>query len=305
MKPVIPVIAGPTAVGKTAVSVALARLLDGEIISADSRQIYAPFRIGTARPSDAELQTVPHHLLGELALQEPYSSGIFADRASALIPEIQGRGKRVVVAGGSTLYVAALLYGLSDIPEVDLSIRHTLNAELEERGAAALHAELVEADPEFAKTLDATKSQRIVRGLEVFRGTGKRLSEFHRPPPLPDQTYRLFVLHQPREELYARIDSRVDQMLDDGLIAEARAALDDAPDRTLNAWRTIGYQELLPWFDGLYSRDEAVRLIKRNSRRYAKRQLTWYKRYPEAEWIDSSGKDLRVLARTIADSMIS
>jgi tRNA dimethylallyltransferase len=301
VKPVIPVIAGPTAVGKTAVSVALAKLLDGEVVSADSRQIYAPFRIGTARPTPEEMQGVPHHLLGQLELHEAYSAGRFADQATSLIPGIQDRGKHVVVVGGSTLYVHALIEGLSDIPKVDPSIRQSLNSELEQRGPAALHTELAEADPVFAKSLDATKSQRIIRGLEVFRGTGKPLSDFHRPPPLPDQKYRLFVLHVERQSLYKRIDSRVDQMVEEGLIEEVRAAWEANPVHTLNAWRTIGYQELLPWFDGECTLDEAIRLIKRNSRRYAKRQLTWYKRYPDALWLDSSEQSTDDLAKTIAE----
>lgn len=287
MNPVIPVIAGPTAVGKTAVSVALASMLNAEVLSADSRQNYAPFRIGTARPVDSEMSGIVHHLLGELDLREDYSAGIFAQRAQAIVPEIQGRGRRVVVAGGSTLYVHALIEGLSDIPVVDPAIREQLNQELTDRGSEALHAELLEVDPEFAATLDPSKSQRIVRGLEIFRGTGSPLSSFHQPPPLPDQRYRLFVLHTSRDVLYKRIDARVDDMIRDGLLDEFKAALKDAPDRSLNAWRTIGYQELFAWHDNEIDLDEAVRLIKRNSRRYAKRQLTWYKRYDDARWVNT------------------
>lgn len=291
-KAVIPVIAGPTAVGKTALSVALARELDAEIVSADSRQIYAPFRIGTARPTAEEMQGVPHHLMGELPLEAPYSAGRFADRARKIIPNVQSRGKRVVVVGGSTLYVHALIEGLSDIPAVDDDIRVTLNKELEERGVEALHNELVHVDPAFAKTLDPSKSQRILRGLEVHRGTGKPLSHFHTPPPLPGQDYRLFVLHMDRTALYERIDSRVDLMLEAGLMEELKAAWETAPDPDLNAWRTIGYQELIPWMQGDRSFEEAVRLLKRNSRRYAKRQLTWYKRYSDAIWLDTSTLDI-------------
>lgn len=301
MKPIIPVIAGPTAVGKTAVSVALAELLDAEIVSADSRQIYAPFRIGTARPSEEEMHAVPHHLIGEYELHEEYSSGRFAQRVQQIIPDIQARKKRVVVVGGSTLYVHALIEGLSDIPAVEPEVRAILNRELQERGSEALHAELQAADPAFAATLDPTKSQRIVRGLEVWRGTGKPLSHFHQPPPLPDQHYRLVVLHVERDLLYTRIDDRVDQMLAEGLLDEFRSSLETYPDRSLNAWRTIGYQELLPWIDGEYDLEEAIRLIKRNSRRYAKRQLTWYKRYPDATWIDSSGQEPAAVASQIAD----
>lgn len=295
MRPVIPVIAGPTAVGKTRLSVALAQEFNAEVVSADSRQIYAPFRIGTARPTAEEMQDVPHHLLGVLPLEAPYSAGRFAERIKTVIPEVESRGKNVVVVGGSTLYVHALINGLSDIPTVDPSHRDALNKELTERGSEALHAELVAADPAYAATLDSSKSQRIIRGLEVFRGTGKPLSQFHTPAPLPNHTYQLFVLHVDRDTLYERIDARVEAMLQEGLIEEMRAAWKHSPDRTLNAWRTIGYQELLPWIVGERSLDEAVRLIKRNSRRYAKRQLTWYKRYSDAIWIDTASAETGML----------
>ena len=303
MNPIIPVIAGPTAVGKTAVSIALAGILDAEIISADSRQIYAPFRIGTARPNDHEMQSARHHLVGELSLDDDYSAGKFAQLIQQIIPDISSRGRRTIVVGGSTLYVHALIEGLSDIPSVDPGVRETLKQELALKGAAALHKELLEVDPDFAATLDPTKSQRIVRGLEIYRGTVTPLSHFHQPPPLPGQCYRLIVLHVERELLYERIDNRVDEMLSEGLLDECRKALTAAPDRSLNAWRTIGYQELLPWIDGEYDLEEAVRLIKRNSRRYAKRQLTWYQRYPDALWIDTAGRNPESIARQIQENL--
>lgn len=302
---VIPVIAGPTAVGKTALSVALAREMDAEIVSADSRQIYAPFRIGTARPTTEEMQGVPHHLMGVLPLEAAYSAGQFAERAKRIIPEILDRDKKVIVVGGSTLYVHALIEGLSDIPQVAGSIRDTLNGDLEQRGSDALHAELLSVDPDFARTLDPTKSQRIIRGLEVYRGTGKPLSHFHTPPPLPDQAFKLFVLRTERDILYQRIDERVDTMLRDGLVEEVRAAWETSPDATLNAWRTIGYQELIPWLSGERPFEEAIRLLKRNSRRYAKRQLTWYKRYPEAIWLDTSVQPIEDQVRAVLEAIRS
>lgn len=304
-KPIIPVIAGPTAVGKTSLSVALALEMDAEIISADSRQIYAPFRIGTARPTDSEMRGVHHHLMGELPLDAPYSAGLFADKARSIVPDIQSRGKGVVVVGGSTLYVHALIEGLSDIPPVDSGIRDVLNRELQERGSEVLHAELLNIDPVFAATLDATKSQRVLRGLEVFRGTGKPLSHFHTPPPLPGQDYQLFVLHTDRKTLYKRIDQRVDAMLTDGLVEELTAAWEATPDPTLNAWRTIGYQELVPWMLGERSFEEAVRLLKRNSRRYAKRQLTWYRRYKEVIWMDTSKLAIDEQVKTVLSKIRS
>lgn len=305
MRPIIPIIAGPTAVGKTALSIALAKQIDAEIVSADSRQIYAPFRIGTARPTPDEMSGVVHHLMGDWPLDRPYSSGIFAELARKLIPSIQARGKRVVVVGGSTLYVDALLNGLSDIPPVDPATRETLNAEVKAGGLPGLYNELAAADPAFAATLDPTKSQRIVRGLEVLRGTGRPLSDFHTPPPLPDQEYRLIVLHTDRKLLYDRINARVDRMMEDGLLDECRDALKVFPNVSLNAWRTIGYQELLPVLQGGVALEEAMATIKRNSRRYAKRQLTWYRRYPDAEWLDLAAEGVEVCAARLATSLMS
>ncbi|MDA0874228.1 MAG: tRNA dimethylallyltransferase, partial [Bacteroidetes bacterium] len=195
------------------------------------------------------------------------------------------------------LYVEALLNGLSDIPEVDPSVRETLNTIVEQGRLEALHAELLEGDPLFAASLDATKSQRVVRGLEILRGTGRPLSSFHTPPPLPDLSFQLLILHADRAKLYERINQRVDLMMSTGLLDESRAARSAFPDTGLNAWRTIGYQELLPYLDGQTSLEEATQLIKRNSRRYAKRQLTWYRRYPDAEWIDL---DAAPFAETVA-----
>lgn len=296
----IPIIAGPTAVGKTALSIALAKRIDAEIVSADSRQIYAPFRIGTARPTPDEMSGVAHHLMGIWPLDRPYSAGIFAETARSLIPGILDRGKRVIVVGGSTLYVEALLHGLSDIPEVDPVIREELNREVHVGNLPALYKELLSADPAFAATLDPSKSQRIVRGLEVLRGTGRPLSEFHTPPPLPGQSFRMTVLHADRQQLYARINQRVEDMVEEGLLDECRDALATWPDTKLNAWRTIGYQELIPYLYGESTLEAAVHAIQRNSRRYAKRQLTWYRRYPEAEWLDLTAKGVEETADRIA-----
>ena len=296
----IPIIAGPTAVGKTALSIALAKRLDAEIVSADSRQIYAPFRIGTARPTALEMDGVVHHLMGIWPLDRAYSAGIFADMARALIPSILERGKRVIVVGGSTLYVEALLNGLSDIPKVDPAIRTQLNSAVLAGELETLYKELQEADPVFAATLDPTKSQRIIRGLEVFRGTGSPLSDFHTPPPLPGQSFRLLVLHADRQKLYDRINERVEHMVTAGLVDECREALAAEPDTGLNAWRTIGYQELMPFLQGDCSLEQSVQAIQRHSRRYAKRQLTWYRRYPEAQWLDLEEAGVEKTADTLA-----
>ncbi len=290
-RPLIPIVAGPTAVGKTSVSLQVANALSAEIISADSRQIYKEFSIGTACPTPDQLKQVKHHFVQEISVGEPYSSGIFAERVSSVAADVLSRGKNIVVTGGSTLYIHALLHGLSDIPQVDPSIRVELNTRLVKEGPVTLYRELVQVDPIYANTLDQSKSQRIIRGLEVFIGTGQPISSFHGSPPLPEHRFQLFVLHRERKELYNRIDERVDEMIAGGLVEEVESVLVTKPDLSDNAFRTIGIQELLPHLSGETSLDEAITLIKRNSRRYAKRQLTWFKRYPEAIWIDVDATD--------------
>lgn len=298
-RPLIPIIAGPTAVGKTATSIALAKELNAEIISADSRQVYKEFSIGTASPTNAEMAMVPHHFVKEISIGEPYSAGIFARNVSDVIDSIYARGKNIVISGGSTLYVHALLEGLSDIPEIDPDVRIKLNNRLQKEGSQTLFNELEHVDPVFSSTLDATKSQRIIRGLEVWYGTGQQLSTFHAKPLLKPDQFRLFVLYRDRKELYDRINLRVDQMIEEGFIDEVKTILQSNPDLNDNAFRTIGYQELLPVLadnasldtEGSEALSKAVELIKRNSRRYAKRQLTWYKQYHEAVWIDVTKSD--------------
>ena len=303
----IPIVAGPTAVGKTAASITLAETLSAEIISADSRQIYKEFTIGTASPSQQEIEAVPHHFVKEISIGEPYSAGIFANKVASVIDNIHSRGKNVVVSGGSTLYVHALMEGFADIPEVDARVRAELNQRLQNEGSAVLFNELSTLDPVFAKTLDPTKSQRIIRGLEVWYGTGKMLSSFHAKPTVKSDQFQLFVLFRDRQELYARIDSRVDQMIEEGLVEELRGILNTHPDLEDNAFRTIGYQELLPFLLGSGNDSgglqQAIDLIKRNSRRYAKRQLTWYKQYPDAIWIDvSTSNAVDVMLETLAQA---
>ena len=285
-RPFIPIIAGPTAVGKTETSLRVAEALNAEIISADSRQVYREFSIGTASPTKEDCARVNHHFVREINIGDSFSAGIFAAQVASRILDIQSRKKSILVSGGSTLYVYALTHGLANIPAVDPQIRETLNVRLQHEGAQVLFSELDQADPTFAATLDPSKSQRIVRGLEVFIGTGKPLSYFHTSSPLSGVPTRLFVLYRPRKMLYERINARVDQMMRDGLVEEVRTILEGNPDLTDNAFRTIGYQELIPAIRGEYSEDRAIELIKRNSRRYAKRQLTWYKRYDEAIWIN-------------------
>lgn len=278
-------ITGPTAVGKTDLSLALAEELDAEIISADSRQVYEELTIGTAKPSVDARQRVPHHFINERSVfGDPYSAGSFARDANARIQEILDRGKQPIIVGGSTLYIHALQFGLADIPSVDDEVRARIEKRLEHEGAEALYGELEKVDPQQASTMDPTKTQRLVRALEVYHGTGRPLSYYHEQQPEPPFTFRTIVLHRDRERLYRRIEARVDQMLKRGLLDEVQSLLDAAVDPTRQPLRTIGYREPIQYLRGEINYDEMVRLVKRNSRRYAKRQLTWFRRYDDYIW---------------------
>lgn len=283
------VIAGPTAVGKSSLAHRVALAVGAEIVSADSRQVYRGLDIGTAKPTSRERAEVPYHGLDSLLQGVRWSAGQFLGWVTKTITEIQGRGRPVVVVGGSTLYVHALTQGLADLPAVPRDLESELLALAgTEAGRATLYSELATADPEAARSLDPTKTHRLVRWVGLWRSTGRPPSAYWREPVVSAVPSRLVVLTRPREQLYRRINARVVQMMDDGLLAEARALLAAAPPARATLEATIGYRELLPVLDGDGDLDEAVRLIQRNTRRYAKRQLTWYRRYEDATWLDAS-----------------
>ena len=294
------VIAGPTAVGKSSLALALAEQVGAEIASADSRQLYRGLDIGTAKPTAAEQRRVPHHLIDRLNLGERSTAGSYRTWFDDVAADVARRGRPLVVVGGSTLYVHALVAGLAELPPVPPPLEAQLLREIASpAGAQALFDELAAADPAAASTLDPTKTQRLVRLCGVLRSTGHAPSELwaaNRVAPVPS---RLVVLDRPRPDLYARIDQRVDAMIEAGLLVEAQALASRGSEarRTLGA--TIGYQELLPVFDGERTLDEAVHIIKRNSRRYAKRQLTWYRRYDDALWLDARRQTADDLLATV------
>ena len=281
---ILRIILGPTAVGKTDYAIAEARAVGSPVVSCDSRQLFREMRIGTARPDDAQLAAVPHYFIADRSVRDGCTAGQYELEALALLEKLFVDHEVVVMAGGSGLYIDALCNGLDDFPPADPELRAELSRRLREEGVASLRAELRLLDPESYAALDPANGQRIVRALEVTIGTGRKFSSFKTRPEKPRPfTIEKIGLTRPRPELYARIDARVDQMMAEGLLEEARGLL---PLRDLPALNTVGYKELFGYFDGEYDLAEAVRLIKRNTRHYAKKQLTWWGRDPSIRWIE-------------------
>lgn len=284
------IVLGPTAVGKSAYAVALAQEVGSPVVSCDSRQFYRELCIGVARPEPELLAAVPHYFIADRSITEPLSAGGYELEALQLLDRLFQDHDTVVMAGGSGLFIDALCRGLDDFPEADPALRAELSQRLRTEGVVSLRADLKILDPESYAALDPANGQRIVRALEVTIATGRKFSSFktHAPKPRPF-TIEKIGLTRPRAELYARIDARVDQMMDEGLVEEARALL---PHRGLPALNTVGYKELFDFFDGHYDLPEAIRLIKRNTRHYAKKQLTYWARDPEIQWLDLSSSPL-------------
>ena len=296
------ILAGPTAAGKTALSLALAEKLNAEILSIDSRQIYKELNIGTAKPTTEELSTIPHHFISERSIHDPVSAGQYTTLAEHRIASLMERGVTPMIVGGSTLYIHALQHGLADIPAVAAHFREELVQRLEIEGSNSLYEELLNVDPNAAQTMDPSKSQRIVRALEVFYGTGKPISYYHNNLSPPRFGYNTYVLFREREYLYERINQRVDVMLDMGLVDEVKNLIKDPDVITLPVLRTIGYHEVIQHLQGMYDHDEMVRLIKRNTRRYAKRQLTWFRRFENYTWINLDSDSDTLIDKILADS---
>lgn len=276
------VVVGPTASGKTDLSIRLAGHYGAPILSTDSRQIYRGMPIGTAQPTAEELQRAEHHFIACRDVAETFSCGRFEAEALALLDELFAAHDQVVAVGGSGLYVRALCEGMDELPAADPVLRATLDERLRREGLPVLAAELAALDPVYYDAVDRDNPARVVRALEVCLQTGRPYSAF-RSGVRRKRGFRIVKIgvELPRAELYARIDRRVEAMMAAGLEAEARALY---PQRHLNALQTVGYKELFDWFDGKCSREQAVEQIKRNTRRYAKRQLTWFRRDPEVRW---------------------
>lgn len=276
------VIAGPTAVGKTELCVRLAKNLNCDIISSDSRQFFKELSIGTAKPSPEEMAGVRHHFIDFISIDEDFSAGKFESASLKLLSKLFKNGHQMILTGGSGLYIQAVCQGMNDIPDVDQSFREELYSELEIHGLKPLLEELSIKDPVYFKIVDQRNPQRIVRALEVCRGTGHPYSAF-RTDKKVDRNFHVIKigLNREREELFGRINLRVEQMIDAGLVDEVKSVMEK---RQLNALKTVGYKEIFGYLDGHYDLNEAIRLLKRNTRRYAKRQLTWFKKDEEYTW---------------------
>ncbi len=269
------VIAGPTAVGKTALCVRLAKTLQTDVVSADSRQLYRELTIGTAKPTLEEMDGVRHHFINSHAITDPVNAGRYERECLALLDTLFQTRDTVILSGGTGLYINAVCNGLDDMPLVDPALRAQLLVRLQEEGLTVLQEELRRLDPVYAQSADLQNPIRVTRALEVCLSTGLPYSSFRRQQPV-ERPFRsvMVALDRPRPELYERIDTRMDAMLRAGLVEEVRSLL---PYRHLPALQTVGYQEVFPYLDGQYDDEEMVRLLKRNSRRYAKRQLTWFR----------------------------
>lgn len=276
------VVVGPTAVGKTALAIRLAQYFKTEVLSADSRQFYREMTIGTAKPDAAEQQQAVHHFIDSHSIAEEYSAGDFERDALKLLADLFLHHDDVVLVGGSGLFVRALCEGLDNLPKAPIEVREKLNRLLQEEGLEALQKRLQEVDPAYYATADIQNPQRVVRALEVFEATGKPFSSFRQQEFL-ERPFEIcnIGLNMERSELYDRINRRVDHMMDSGLLEEVKSLL---PYRNKPALLTVGYAEIFDYLDGQCSLEEAVDRIKQNSRRYAKRQITWFKKHGNTCW---------------------
>jgi tRNA dimethylallyltransferase len=289
------VILGPTASGKTEVSLLLTEYYDIEIISADSRQLYKGLDIGTATPSTEELAAAPHHFVSNIDPEEHYSAGRFGSEAWITALDIASRGRLPVVVGGSGLYIKALCEGLfEEEPSEDrFRIRAALEEELRVRGIDGLYDELKEVDPASAELYHDRNPRRIIRALEYWRINKEPFSQAHKEYAEQRNTApEYFAIDFPRKELYDRINRRAEIMWEQGLIEETRSALESGMPPDMNALNTVGYKEAIAYLNGDLHKDEAIGLMKRNTRRYAKRQLTWFRRYEDVSWLSGSPAEI-------------
>jgi len=276
------VIIGPTGIGKTDLSIEIAKYFDTEIISSDSRQIYKELKIGTAVPSDEQLSTVKHHFIGNKSIYDYYNASMFEFEVINLLNKFFKERNEVIMTGGSGLYINAVCDGIDDLPTIDTQLREDLREKFNAEGIESLRKQLQLLDPEYYKVVDLRNPKRLLKAIEVSIMTGKPYSSFlSKSKKKRDFSIIKIGLMRDRNELYDRINQRVDIMIQDGLIDEAKMYFND---RELNSLNTVGYKELFQHFEGSISLEKAIELIKRNSRHYAKRQISWFKRDSEINW---------------------
>ena len=289
-KPLI-VLTGPTAVGKTRLSIALAKAVDGEIISADSMQVYKYMDIGSAKITKEEMEGVPHYLIDVLDPKEEFHVVRFQEMAKKAMAKIYAKGKIPILTGGTGFYIQAVVKDIDFSENTEKStVREKLEQLAEEKGSEFLHARLQEADPASAQKIHANNVKRVIRALEYYELTGERISEHNLREAEKESPYNTayFVLNDVRERLYKRIDSRVDEMLKQGLVEEVRKLADMGYTKDMVSMQGLGYKEILSYFDHTCSLDEAVYILKRDTRHFAKRQITWFKREKDVIWINKN-----------------
>ncbi len=287
------VIAGPTAIGKTSLGIKLANHFDCEIISADSRQFYKEMNIGTAVPSSEELKQAKHHFIQHISIKDPYTVGDFEDDALKLIEQLFKKNDYVILVGGSGLYVDAVTKGLNYFPDIDVKIRKKLQGEFETNGIESLQQQLRNLDPRYYDQVDIQNPHRVMRALEVCIGSGRPYSSFLTKPK-DKRAFNIIKvgLSAQRDIIYDRINQRVDIMVKEGLIDEAKSLY---PFKNYNALNTVGYKELFCHFDTTWDLNFAISEIKKNTRRFAKRQLTWFRKDLEIKWFDYAEKDSAII----------
>lgn len=291
-KPKIVIIVGPTASGKSALAAMLAHSFNGEIINADSMQVYKGMDIGTAKPPREMLQKVPHHLIDIVEPDEEYTAASFKKDAEEKIKEIRGRGKNVFVAGGTGLYIKALTMGLFDGPSADKGLRDSLTEEAETYGKERLYERLKSVDAKAAANIHPNNLRRVIRAIEVYELSRKPISEFqsaHAFSERPYETLKIGLIKE-REALYGDIETRVDEMMEAGLLEETKSLIESGYSTSLKPMGALGYKEVAGYLKGEYPLEEAVGLLKKNTRHYAKRQLTWFKKDSEIRWFSPEQK---------------
>jgi len=304
MKPKVLVIAGPTASGKTKLSIELAKRLNGEIISADSMQIYKYMNIGTAKPTEEEKGDIPHYMLDVLDIGEKFSVAQYKAMAMRYIEEILNRGKTPIIVGGTGLYINSVIEEINydEKAEEDTSLRSELEEFSKKYGNKELYDELKKIDPEATERIHINDTKRIIRALEVFKTTGIPITEHQKMSKQNDKKYdyKIVGLYMEREKLYDRINKRVDLMMKDGLLEEAKEIINMVKNKgNLTSFQAIGYKEFVPYFNGEISLEEAISDIKQESRRYAKRQITWFKRTEGLEWFNVDGEFEEIVKEVI------